>query len=64
MIRHVVFPQPLIPHITRPFSSFSRTPELNIPKYELECANAARLLAFNSNSKEGALGPLRPSWDH
>jgi hypothetical protein len=34
MIRHVVFPQPLIPHIEGPFSSFIKTPEMNILKYE------------------------------
>ena len=56
MIRHIVFPQPLIPHITRPFSFFSKTPGLNIPKYELECVNAARLLALKSNSNDKNLG--------
>ena len=33
MIRHIIFPQPLIPYIVRPFSSFSKAPELNIPEY-------------------------------
>ena len=56
MIRHVVFPQPRIAHITRPLISFSKTPELYIPKLELECAITARLLALNSNSKDKSLG--------
>ena len=49
LIRHVVFPHPLIQHIEKPYSRFSMDPEYNLPKYELESANAARLLALNIN---------------
>ena len=54
LIRHIVFPPPLIHYIERPFSSFRKTPE--IIKYKLECANAARLLTLNSNSTDKNLG--------
>ena len=61
LIRHVIFPQPLIPYIARPFSTHSKTVEANIPKYELECANAARLLSLNSSTKDKSLGTFLSS---
>ena len=57
LIRHVISPQPLMPYIKRPNSTIS-TVEGNIPKYEIEMANAARLLCLNSSSKESKLGTL------
>ena len=60
LIRHVIFPQPLIPYIKRPNSEHS-TVEANIPKYEIECANAARLLSLNSSTKDNQLGTFLSS---
>ena len=40
LIRHVIFPQPLLTYIKRPNSTHS-TVEANIPKYDIEFANAA-----------------------
>jgi hypothetical protein len=57
LIRHLVFPQPLIHHISR----FSLDPEYNIPKYKLESANDARLLALNSNCTDKNLGTFLSS---
>ena len=51
LIRHVVLSQLLIHHIEKPFTRDSLGPGYNIPKYELESANAARLLAMNSTNK-------------
>ena len=53
LIRHAILPQPLIHHIVKPFSRDSIS-ELNMPKYELEGANAARLLALNNADKNQA----------
>ena len=61
LIRHVVSPKPLIHHIKKPFSRFSMDPEYNIPKYELESANAPRLLALNSNCNDKNLGTFLSS---
>ena len=55
LIRHFIFPQPLIPYLKRPNSTLSRV-EGNIPKYEIEMANAARLLCLNSSTKDSKLG--------
>ena len=52
---HVIFPQPLLTYIKRPNSTHS-TVEANIPKYDIECANAARLLCLNSSTKDSKLG--------
>ena len=40
LIRHVIFPQPLIHHIDKPYSRDSLTPEYDMSMYELESANA------------------------
>ena len=50
------FTQLLIHHNEKPFSRFSIDPDYNIPMYELESANAARLLALNSNFTDKNLG--------
>ena len=55
LITHIIFPQPLIPYIKRPNSEHS-TVETNIPKYDIECANTARLLSLNSSTKDKQLG--------
>ena len=52
-IEKVIFPQPLIPSLERP--DVLRGPLYNIPKYELECANAARLLSLNSSTADKKL---------
>lgn len=55
LIRHVIFPQPLIPSLEKPNPAKARS--YNIPKYELEAANAAsRLLCLNSSSADKKLG--------
>ena len=41
LIKNVIFPQPLIPSLEKPNSA--KGPAYNIPKYELEAANVARL---------------------
>ena len=56
LIRHFILPYPWIPYITRPFTTHSKTVEANVPKYEIECTNAARLLLLNSSTKEKQLG--------
>ena len=38
-------------HIAKPYSHDSMTPECNMPKYELEAANSARLMALNNSDK-------------
>jgi hypothetical protein len=53
LISRVIFPQPLIPSIERP--DITLGPEVNIPKYEMESANAARLLCLNSSTADRKL---------
>ena len=43
----------MIPSLERP--DVTRGPLFNIPKYELECANAARLLSLNSSTADKKL---------
>ena len=47
IICHVIFPQPLTHFTDAPMSKFSKEPESNCPKYEMESTGAARLLALN-----------------
>ena len=47
IIRHVIFPQPLTHFTDAPMSKFSKEPESNCPKYEMESTGAAHLLALN-----------------
>ena len=54
LISKVIFPQPLIPAVERPDTTMG--PEYNIPKYELECSNAARLMCLNSSTCDKKLG--------
>ena len=54
LIRHVIFPQPLIPSLEKP--NPAKSVDYNIPKYDLEAANVARLLCLNSSSKDSKLG--------
>ena len=53
LIHKVIFPQPLIPSVGKP--DISKGPAYNIPKYELEAANAARLLCLNSSTADKKL---------
>ena len=55
LIRHIIFPQPLNPYFTRPFSTHSKTVEANMPKYELECAN----IAASRRKGSGLSSPLQ-----
>ena len=53
LIQKVIFPQPLIPSIGRP--DITMGPAFNIPKFEIESANAARLLCLNSSTADKKL---------
>jgi hypothetical protein len=53
LISRVIFPQPLIPSIGRP--DITMGPAFNIPKFEMESSNAARLLCLNSSTADRKL---------